>query len=103
MRAAIITHHVNTFSYNACVSDQKIKIPIPIPLEPDSAELAEPVPILLPASATACKASVNSDLIFLADSLSYRVFLANSGASLSIVPYKSQARPFGPTLTKNTL
>ena len=55
-------------------------------------------PILLPASATTCKTAVNSDLIFLPDSLSKRVFLADSGASLSIVPYKSQAHPFGPTL-----
>ena len=55
-------------------------------------------PIVLPASATTCKTAVNSDLIFLPDSLSKRVFLADSGASLSIVPYKSQAHPFGPTL-----
>ena len=53
--------------------------------------------IVLPASATACN-SVNKNLIFLPDSLSKKVFLADSGASLSIVPYNSQARPFGPTL-----
>ena len=52
---------------------------------------------MLPASATACN-SVNKNLIFLPDSLSKKVFLADSGASLSIVPYQSQARPFGPTL-----
>ena len=54
--------------------------------------------IVLPASATACKNSPNSDLIFLPDSLSRKVFLADSGASLSIVPYNSQTRPFGPKL-----
>ena len=54
--------------------------------------------IVLPASATTCKNSPNSDLIFLPDSLSRKVFLADSGASLSIVPYNSQTRPFGPKL-----
>ena len=54
--------------------------------------------IVLPAFATACKNSPNSDLIFLPDSLSRKVFLADSGASLSIVPYNSQTRPFGPKL-----
>ena len=55
-------------------------------------------PMVLPASATACKTADNSDLIFLPDSLYKRVFLANSGASLSIGPYESQADPFGSTL-----
>ena len=54
--------------------------------------------IVLPTSATACKNSNNSDLIFLPDSLSRKVFLADSGASLSIVPYNSQSSPFGPKL-----
>ena len=54
--------------------------------------------IVLPASATACKNLPNSDLFFLPDSLSHKVFLADSGASLSIVPYNSQTRPFGPKL-----
>ena len=54
--------------------------------------------IVLPASAIACKNSSNSDLIFLPDSLSCKVFLADSGASLSIVPYNSQTHPFGPKL-----
>ena len=67
-------------------------------LEPRRRHPKRQRPIVLPASATACKTAVNPDLIFLPDSLSSRVFLADSGASLSIVPYKSQARPFGPTL-----
>ena len=54
--------------------------------------------IVLPASATACTNLRNSDLIFLPDSLSSKVFLADSGASLSIVPYNSQTHPFGPNL-----
>ena len=40
----------------------------------------------------------NSDLIFLPDSLSHKVLKADSGASLSIVPYNSQTHPFGPKL-----
>ena len=54
--------------------------------------------IVLPASETACKSLSNSDLIFLPDSLSGKVFLADSGASLSNVPYNSRTRPFGPKL-----
>ena len=48
-------------------------------------------------SATNCKATVHSDLIFLPDSLSNRVFLPIR-VPQNIVPYKSQACPFDPTL-----
>ena len=51
--------------------------------------------IVLPA--TACNL-VNKNLIFLPNSLSKKVFLADYGASLSIVPYQLQACPFGPIL-----
>ena len=53
--------------------------------------------ILLP-SATACNAAANLNLIFLPDSLSGKNFLADSGASLSILPHKSPNCPSGPKL-----
>ena len=55
--------------------------------------------MILPASATACSADLkNLDLIFLPDKLSHKTFLADSGASLSIVPHKSNSRTTGPKL-----
>ena len=44
--------------------------------------------IVLPSSATTCKSAFNSNLIFLPDSLSKRVFLADSGASLCLTSLK---------------
>ena len=52
----------------------------------------------MPPSATACNAAANSNLIFLHDSLSGKNFLADSGASLSILPHKSPNCPSGPKL-----
>ena len=59
----------------------------------------QPKIVILPASATACSADLkNSGLIFLPDKLSHKTFFAVSGASLSIVPHKSNSRTSGPKL-----
>ena len=57
-----------------------------------------PIIVVLPASATACNVAANSNLIFLPDSLSGKNFLADSGASLSILPHTSNSCPSGPKL-----
>jgi hypothetical protein len=54
--------------------------------------------VILPASATACHLDANSDLIFLPEKQSCKLFLADTSASLSILPHKSTARPSGPKL-----
>jgi hypothetical protein len=54
--------------------------------------------VILPASATACNINAYSNLIFLPEKTSSKLFLADTGASLSILPHKSNARPSGPKL-----
>ena len=59
-----------------------------------------PAIVVLPASATACNVAANLNLIFLPDSLSGKNFLADSGASLSILqlPHTSSNCTSGPKL-----
>ena len=63
-----------------------------------------PSVVILPPSAAACNAAANSNMIFMpnaanlnmifmTDSLSGKIFLADSGASLSIMPNKSAKGP----------
>jgi hypothetical protein len=54
--------------------------------------------LILPASSTACHIDANSNLIFLPENSTRKMFLADTGVSLSILPHKSSAHPFSPKL-----
>lgn len=54
--------------------------------------------VILPASATTCHIGANSEIIFLPEKQTRKLFLADTGASLFILPHKSKAHPSGPKL-----